>query len=772
MTPLPRALGGRWRVIAGLAGGKAHLLGAIALLVAAAALRLHGLDDEILRLDEAVAAELSAPDLTPSEVLRDTRRFGSHPIAYPLLLHRLRQLDDGAWTARIAPAIASICVVAALLFMLPRAGVSHAAAWLAAAMAAFSVPAIRHAQDVREYSIDSLMAVLLAVGLLQALRGKRSTLLCVALLIAPSIQYGLALLGAAVVLTLAISQGRDLLRRRLKATPVARRLSWRRTLTAVAPFVCFALGGWASWFVTLREQRGGITSIGEGHYGDAHLPHLYDGDLGDVLALGRFAADGLWGFLSHHVPQPVAVLGLVAVALVVGLRIAGRRPMGPMPVLFGAALGVALAAAMLRLYPLGGVRQTMYLAPIAFIAMGHAMHEAVAGLSKRPRHIAKAVAAAVIVVLGVGAVAAHPWRARGAASDILAELDRHVGAAAAYVPFRSGAVVRFYLQAPDHLHYGGECSWRGDEACQRRFVTDLLRLQQAGVERLWLVLLSREVRGEVGKWVEAGNARVVAQNGSLELFEVPDLAAALGNEAAALDALDRLDAWGVALQPRFDAWLHYAERRVLYGMAPCHDQAGWGRFMLRVTPEDFADLPTERRPFGSLELDFGFDERGAALANACLAVAPLPSYPIQRVDVGQWVPGGGYLVWSRSFRVWVARLASASLAQAPTPVMRGAFDVHLHDGQLIYAKERCSTDDRGRRFFFRTTPSQTEGLPEPSRAAGFEQVDFSFGVYGVVDGTRCLVVRRLPRHPVAAIETGQLEDDGRIAWSGTFKPTP
>ena len=768
---MPRTLGTGWQTLADRAGGRAQLVGALVLLVAAAALRLNGLGDEILRLDEAVAAELAAPELTLAEVLRNTRLRNSSPIGYPLLLHVVQQFDGGAWAIRIAPAIASICVVAALLFLLPRAGVSHAAAWLAAAMATFSVPAIRHAQDAREYSIDSLMAVLLAVGLLRALRGQRPTLLCVALLIAPFIQYGLGLLGAAVVLTLAVSRGRDALRKRRWAAPATWRRSWRRMLAALAPFACFAVGGFASWAVTLRMQRGGIAAVGEGYYGAAHLPHLYAGELGDAVALGQFAATKLWSFFSYHIPEPVVVLGLAAVAAVVCLRVAGRRPLGPIPLLFGVALGAALAAAALRLYPLGGVRQTLYLAPIAFIALGHAMHDVVAGLPQLPRRAVRAVVAGLIVVVGVGAVAAHPWRARGAASSVLAELDRHVGAAAAYVPYRSGAIARFYLEGRENLHFGRHCSWDGNEACRQRLMADLLRLRLAGVDQLWLVSFNDEV-GEVRKWVEAGTARVVAENGWFELFEVPDLAAVLGREAAAMEALRQFEAWEVTLRPRFDAWLHYAGRRVVYGMAPCHDQAGWGRFMLRVTPEDRADLPAERQPFGTEELDFGFNERGVKLADACLAVAPLPDYPIHRVDVGQWVPGGGYLVWSRSFRVWVARIAAASLAQAPTPAMRDVFDVHMHDGQLIYAKERCGPADRQQRFFYRATPSRAEDLPALGDAAGYDPVDFSFGAYGVVDGTRCLVVRRLPGHPITTIETGQLDDDGLAVWSGMFTPTP
>ncbi len=105
------------------------------------------------------------------------------------------------------PALASVLMVAALI-SLPKVGgernkesVSRPAALLAGLLAALSLPAVWNAQDAREYSVDALLAVLIIAGLLRYLQDGKKRLLCVTLLLAPLLQYGLALFGVAVLLT-------------------------------------------------------------------------------------------------------------------------------------------------------------------------------------------------------------------------------------------------------------------------------------------------------------------------------------------------------------------------------------------------------------------------------------------------------------------------------------------------------------------------------------------------------------------------------------------
>ena len=132
----------------------------VCLLVVAAGLRFHDLSEKSVWYDEVVAASNASGAL--SEVVLHTRNRNSSPILYPLALWAVQKADVSAFSIRILPATASVLTVAALLFLLPRAGVNRWAAFLAALLATLSVAAIEHAQDAREYSIDALLAALTA----------------------------------------------------------------------------------------------------------------------------------------------------------------------------------------------------------------------------------------------------------------------------------------------------------------------------------------------------------------------------------------------------------------------------------------------------------------------------------------------------------------------------------------------------------------------------------------------------------------------------------
>ena len=169
----------------------------VGLLVVAAGLRFYDLPDHYLWSDEAVAADNASGSL--AELVPNTRRHNSSPILYPLVLWVVQKVESTPFSVRLLPAAASVLTVAVLLFLLPRLGVSRWVAFLAALLATLSVAAIEHAQDAREYSLDALLALLLIAGLLLYLRDGRKVLLCVALFVAPLLQYGLALFGVAVI---------------------------------------------------------------------------------------------------------------------------------------------------------------------------------------------------------------------------------------------------------------------------------------------------------------------------------------------------------------------------------------------------------------------------------------------------------------------------------------------------------------------------------------------------------------------------------------------
>ena len=87
-----------------------------------------------------------------------------------------------------------------------------------------------------------------------------------------------------------------------------------------------------------------------------------------------------------------------------------------------------------------------------------------------------------------------------------------------------------------------------------------------------------------------------------------------------------------------------------YLKAPCGEGDARGRFFLSVHPVDAADLPADRREIGHESLNFTFAPPAGVVFNGkCMATRPLPDYDIERIETGQWIPGGE--------RLWDARIA-------------------------------------------------------------------------------------------------------------------
>ena len=94
------------------------------------------------------------------------------------------------------------------------------------------------------------------------------------------------------------------------------------------------------------------------------------------------------------------------------------------------------------------------------------------------------------------------------------------------------------------------------------------------------------------------------------------------------------------------------------------------------------------------------------------------------------------------------------------------FDVWLDGNRLLYVKDRCSAFEK--RFFLHVVPVDPDDLPERYKKSGFDKLDFEYseGRLGVT--RRCVVARRLPDYPVAAIRTGQLQRKEQL-WGEEFR---
>lgn len=740
-------------------------LGASAiLLVAAAVLRFQGLlGDSLLWLDEAVAVQNASGSL--SELLANVRANSSAAIAWPLLLHVIQGLDASTLAIRLGPALAGTLAIAAMLFLLPRVGVSRVAALLAALLATLSEEMVRQAWHAREYSIDALLAVLIIVGWLAFLREGKARLLCCVLFIGPLLHYGLALFGFAAVATLVL----------------ARAASWRRDGSAnwrtdaarlALPLAAWGAGSASTWLLTLRHQ--GIASLQDSPVGWDLSDYIYSGEAGDIASLASFLLTHAWHSITHYVPEPVAAPALAAVGIALALRLAGKTAGGAIPALFAFALAVAMAAAALRLHPLGNVRPTFYLAPMFCIAFGHAVAVLAALAPGLWRLAAASAVAAGMAFAGASAVAGATPGVQGDAAAFRKFLKDDVADTPVFATSLSLPIVQFYSrQEQMDAHYGEPCHWEDRDACIEALLAGLVNLHRQGSNQVWVLSFVRDYAElQVNRWRLAGHADIVS-NGTVHSFFIRDLGLVLERRLRALEAWGQLQAQGLTFDDQFRAFLDSQGNRVFYGKEACQRFETWGTFLLRVLPQDKEDLAPDQRALGMENLDFEFEDAGTRFEGRCLIAAVLPDYAIERVDVGQ-AQAGGAIKWAQSFSVGIARKAWALLnddavpdRSAGGPLIRGVFDVYRIGRTLVYARERCQTQDTLAPIFLRVTPARTSDLPAALQEQGFQEQEWPFDVIGARDLDTCLAVATLPDYGIAAIETGQRAAPDAGGWTGT-----
>ena len=99
------------------------------------------------------------------------------------------------------------------------------------------------------------------------------------------------------------------------------------------------------------------------------------------------------------------------------------------------------------------------------------------------------------------------------------------------------------------------------------------------------------------------------------------------------------------IQPaaRADFDLYIQDNRLIYLRETCNAADTAAAFFLHILPEDGADLPAERQAAGFANLDFPFARWGGSFDGKCLAIVPLPDYPVKEIRTGQHIPGQGEL---------------------------------------------------------------------------------------------------------------------------------
>ena len=95
--------------------------------------------------------------------------------------------------------------------------------------------------------------------------------------------------------------------------------------------------------------------------------------------------------------------------------------------------------------------------------------------------------------------------------------------------------------------------------------------------------------------------------------------------------------------------LYIEDNLLIYSRESCVAADTAAAFFLHIIPEDNAALPRPQRAAGFANRDFAFDHWGEHFDGRCIAIVPLPGYPIKTIRTGQHLPGQG--------QVWAAELA-------------------------------------------------------------------------------------------------------------------
>jgi len=214
----------------------------------------------------------------------------------------------------------------------------------------------------------------------------------------------------------------------------------------------------------------------------------------------------------------------------------------------------------------------------------------------------------------------------------------------------------------------------------------------------------------------------------------------------------------------FGVFLDRAEgrHRLLYAKPHCSQAEYETPVTLHLYPENLADLPFYLWKGGLDNRDFLLSIYGGRPSGECLAVFPLPDYPIAAIHTGQ---GGRWAVnLYQPTEPDRLRATYAALADRQ-PNDRAAFDLYLQDNRLIYLRESCAAADTAAGFFLHIIPADRADLPPARQAAGFANLDFAFDRRGGPFNGKCLAAVALPNYPIKAIRTGQYVPDQGEVWA-------
>jgi hypothetical protein len=436
-------------------------LGVLVVLLAAS-LRIYHVSQRSLWLDEALAANISRGTL--SETLILTRVFHSAPIIHPALLYVVEKVSAGPLSVRLPSLVAGVLAVVLMLCFVTVPEIDYKTAGLAALMLSVSATQIRYAQEVREYSLGILYAGVLLYAFLSYISRREKAnspiLLYLSLLAAPLVQYGLVLFGGAVLAALLV----------LAFTGKEPRPKLAQIIAASA---CLGLGSLVSFFVTLRYQWGD----------DAWYLKDYFWTAGSNIF--RFIEANTHGLITWLLPGLAAgAISVLAILICLALSIRDRI-LPPVALLACTSCGIVLLCSILHVYPYGGIRQCLFLAPVLFLWASMSLVQVANGLTGPARSLLFAGIICTVVVSGAFQIRLlKPYEEIEDIKPVLLFVENHIHPGDS-VYIYPGAVfaVDFYIKQRDpHFTYG-DYHQKNPEA----YVPEMLAGLDPTAGRFWIV---------------------------------------------------------------------------------------------------------------------------------------------------------------------------------------------------------------------------------------------------------------------------------------------
>ena len=213
---------------------------------------------------------------------------------------------------------------------------------------------------------------------------------------------------------------------------------------------------------------------------------------------------------------------------------------------------------------------------------------------------------------------------------------------------------------------------------------------------------------------------------------------------------------------------------LIYAKDACSGEDVSQKFFLVVYPDNENVLSDDRRQHGYDDFSFQFQDRAVQSGERCIAIAPLPEYPIDYIHTGQYIDradGSFEYTWEwlgeihRGISSTALAAIDETIAQAGEPLIRSEFDVYQDGSMLIYVKDDCGAEDidAGKKFFLALYPADESDLSDDRRQYGYDNIDFR----GIRNGERCIATAPLPDYAIDHIHTGQYIDrlDGSFEYT-------